>query len=99
MNRIARHRLFRILTEWLLAQKYRYYVLSKPVVSDASYDRVERIWEEEGYRIGLKMEDYGPWVDFPTEHPLANTAIQRVEANEDGTLEQILVAIDRLSLK
>jgi hypothetical protein len=67
---------FDALTVELLAHKYRYYILSQPVISDSQYDQLEKAWESEGMRLGFDMENYEPWVDFPSGHPFASVGVR-----------------------
>ena len=64
--------LYRYSTIRLLAHKYAYYVLSKQIVPDYSYDIEEKGWYIMGRALGhLKEDETSPCVDFDEKHPLA----------------------------
>jgi len=49
----------------VMAHRYLYYVLAKPIISDQEYDRLEK-------QVSQKFDaENGVWVDLlPPEHPL-----------------------------
>lgn len=67
------------LTVELLEHKYRYYILSQPILSDSEYDALEKKWETAMQTEGLDPDD-GPHalVDFPYTYPLSKQAEENV---------------------
>lgn len=83
-------RKFNEITLELLMHKYRYYVLDNPSVSDYTYDMIERDWTKLGEKLGINMEDYKNWVDFPVDHPLADIAKKLVNKESVVGLDSVL---------
>jgi hypothetical protein len=70
------HELFKYATIRLLALKYAYYVESRTIVEDVTYDGEEAGWFMMGSCLGLLKEDEtSPCIDFDPKHPYADEAI------------------------
>ena len=68
--------LFRYATVRLLALKYAYYVESRSIVEDITYDGEEKGWYVMGRALGrLKEDETSPCIDFDRNHPYAEEAI------------------------
>ena len=81
---------FNEITLELLMHKYRYYELNYSSISDYEYDMLEHRWTKLGNNLGIDMENYQNWVDFPTEHPLADYAKRMVNGEKIDNLDEIL---------
>ena len=65
----------------LMAHKYAYYVLARPILSgknsDVAYDIEERSWYVMGRALEiLKDGEHSPCIDFDHRHPLAVKGIE-----------------------
>jgi len=81
---------FNEMTLELLIHKYRYYIQDSPIVSDYTYDTLEHRWTKLGNSLGIDMENYQNWVDFPVAHPLADYAKRIANGEIIAELESLL---------
>lgn len=68
------------LYDRLLEHRYRYYILSHPVIEDWLYDHVEKYYNELAASNNVRQMDM---VDFDVKDPRAQAAALRVNSGKD----------------